>query len=334
MTNTSKAVPRGKMTCDLKLGYSCNNDCIHCVITDNRDALQDRSLAIDLTSEEAAELLATYSEEGASRVVLTGGEPTMREDFIDLVRLAAGYGFAIGVQTNGRALASEVMCDELSSFEQASYTIALHGDNAATHDAITQRNGSFLQTVSGIQNLRHRHCWVVGKVVISQKNCAELTGILRLFSELQVDKVNFAYPHALGNARRNRHSLLPRYRDLKGPLSQLVQVADQLGMTIDFEAVPFCVIPEYPEAVGELHELRGTKKYFTPVHGGTRDWNNARQAIKAKGTNCSRCIYDLICEGPWDEYLEYFGDTDLEPVSFVPQEAEKLLTKIINICDH
>jgi MoaA/NifB/PqqE/SkfB family radical SAM enzyme len=321
------------VTCDLKLGYSCNNDCIHCVIADNREALQQRAVPIDLTPEEAVALLMGYKQQGASRIVFTGGEPTIRSDFIDLVRRADACGFAIGIQTNGRALASEDLCDELWPCARLSFTIALHGDRAAVHDAITSRDGSFGETVRGIQNLVRRDYQVVGKVVVSQQNIGHLRGILRLFSRLKVDKVNFAYPHALGNARKNWKTLLPRYRDLEKPLGFLIKEAEKLHMTVDFEAIPFCIIPEFPEAVSELQEWRKTQKYFTPVHGGTRNWNAVRQAIKAKGENCSRCAYDLICEGPWSEYLEYFGTEDLKPVTLKPRAAEKVLGKIIRICN-
>lgn len=322
----------GQLICDLKLGYSCNNDCLHCVIAGNRDALLARSMAIDLTTEQAMNLLREYHRQGAARVVLTGGEPTIREDFVDLVRQAQSWGFAVGIQTNGRALACEALCDAIRGFDRLCFTIPLHGDSADFHDAVTQRQGSFEQTLAGIRNLARRGCRVEGKVVMSRGNLSRLGGMLKIYAESGVKRVNFAYPHALGNARKNRHLLLPRYTELGGCLEALIGAAQEFEVAIDFEAVPFCVIPAFPELVGELHELRGSEKRFTPVHDKTRDWNHARRAIKAKGPGCSRCVYDMICEGSWSEYLAWFGDVDLKPVEQDSPGVQKALEMIVRLC--
>ena len=50
---------------DLKVGFSCNNDCIHCVITDKKDTK-------DLTTEEIKKVIDTIPTD--TMVGFTGGE--------------------------------------------------------------------------------------------------------------------------------------------------------------------------------------------------------------------------------------------------------------------
>ena len=63
---------------DLKVGFSCNNNCIHCVIS-------DKTKEKDLSLEQIKELVNGYIEQyGEIQLTLTGGEVTIRKDFIQL----------------------------------------------------------------------------------------------------------------------------------------------------------------------------------------------------------------------------------------------------------
>ena len=73
---------------DIKVGYSCNNDCIHCVIAGKRRDIIRSSKKPDRTTEEVFEEIRQAKKNGVSRVVLTGGEITIRSDVFDIVRFA------------------------------------------------------------------------------------------------------------------------------------------------------------------------------------------------------------------------------------------------------
>ena len=71
---------------DIKMGYSCNNDCIHCVIQDFKDACIASGRPVDLTTEEYEREMEESREKGCDFIVFTGGEPTMRKDLLYLLR--------------------------------------------------------------------------------------------------------------------------------------------------------------------------------------------------------------------------------------------------------
>ena len=75
--------------------YRCNYRCQMCGVRQNRDKF----------AELPPEALAVVSERlwalGARHVVLTGGEPFLRKDLVDVVRVFARRGFSIRIQTNG-----------------------------------------------------------------------------------------------------------------------------------------------------------------------------------------------------------------------------------------
>ena len=95
-----------KKRLDLKVGYTCNNNCRFCVVADKRKFG-------DLTTKE----LKKQMEEGRKTcedIVFTGGEPTIRKDIFELVRYAKKLKFdTIQIQTNGRMFASKKFCEKI-----------------------------------------------------------------------------------------------------------------------------------------------------------------------------------------------------------------------------
>ncbi|NTU53319.1 MAG: radical SAM protein [Chlorobiaceae bacterium] len=314
--------------CDIKFGYTCNNQCVHCVVADDRRALEDLNLPTDLGTGDWRAILDTYRDVGAEYIVLTGGEVTIRPDFAEIVDYCCKSGLFIGLQSNGRAFADAEMCRVIEPVERIYCTIAIHGSTAAIHDAITGERGSFDQTVAGLRNLRAIGKGVTAKIVISKFNMHALPDILDLLDNVDIKQANFAFPHALGDARINFIDVVPRYQDIKPVLKHLVEKGRQLGIGIEFEAIPFCIVPDSPECVTEIYDLEKSIRLFKPVASTTLDWNEVRPAIKKKGKDCDQCLYGLFCEGCWSEYVDHFGDEELEPVKEASEATIRLISAV------
>ena len=59
------------------------------------------------------------------------------------------------------------------------------------------------------------------------------------------------------------------------------------------------------------------------------EWAKVRRAIKRKGTRCRACSFDLICEGPWEEYVDRFGSDEFVPLEFDGAAVTKVLSAVI-----
>jgi MoaA/NifB/PqqE/SkfB family radical SAM enzyme len=79
------------------LTHRCNLDCIHCYLRDDRDRAE-------LTTTDWLGLIDQAAEVGAVWLTLTGGEPTLREDFSVVYRHAKRRGLLVTVMTNGSVL--------------------------------------------------------------------------------------------------------------------------------------------------------------------------------------------------------------------------------------
>jgi len=300
-------------TADIKVGYRCNNRCVHCVIADQRERARTLRGNVDCSAREIDAQLLDARRSGLTHIVFTGGEPTIRRDFLELLFRARALGFQVSVQTNGRMLSNRAFATRAAR-SGATFVVALHGADAPVHDAIVAANGAFTQTVAGIRNARAVGLCVVGKIVLSRMNANVLPEIVGLLVSLGVSSVNVAFPHGLGHAREGFDDVVPRYRDIGASLRRTLDVHSSQA-TILFETVPYCWLHGYERHVAE----EGYRRSDEPiVHKQldleVRDWHQARLEQKRKFPACVRCRHDAICEGVWKEYAEAYGGEEFEPV--------------------
>jgi len=298
---------------DIKISFRCNNLCGFCAQGHKRDMYPDKS-----SGTVARELKKAYAG-GARSVVFTGGEPSLHPDILDLVRTARKIGFTgVQLQTNGRTMAYQGFCRELSRAGVTELGPSLHGAKAATHDALTGAAGSFTQTVAGIANAVKTGLPVVTNTVITSLNYRELPAIAALLIKLGVKQYQFAFVHIVGTAAENKKLLVPRKTTVMPYVTKGLDHGIARGVACYTEAIPFCLMKGYETRVAERIIPAG------PVVDADRtikDYGAYRKAEgKAKGPLCRECKYCELCEGPWREYPALYGWKEFKPV----RDFEKL----------
>lgn len=315
---------------DIKVGYSCNNNCIHCVIADKRNGISIKQKSIDRTFDECKKEILLSLENGAEEIVLTGGEASIRKDFLDILTLLRDKCLKVNLQTNGRAFHDYEFARKTAEFTNIYFSIALHGHNAELHDQITQREGSFNETIEGIKNLIGFNKLVSVKLVISKLNYKYLKEIVDLLEIIKVKHFNMAFPHGLGNAKKNFFDVVPKYTEIEPYLLRALENSMQKNILFDTEAIPYCFLEGFEEFASEIFlkkmkiEVRAVEKYI-------EDWDQRRLEIKKKGRQCSECLFMEICEGPWVEYIDNYGDSELKPIIPNAKNMMYILVKLRTI---
>jgi radical SAM protein with 4Fe4S-binding SPASM domain len=128
----------------LELTYRCNLDCIHCYCKGSED--KDR----ELSTRDWIKILEVLRKEGCIWLVLTGGEPLIRDDFLEIYSCARKKGFIISLFTNGLGLRDEIV-DYLAEFPPFSIEITLNGITRDTYESISQIKGSFAKVIRNIR---------------------------------------------------------------------------------------------------------------------------------------------------------------------------------------
>ncbi|MFH1540005.1 MAG: radical SAM protein [bacterium] len=294
-------------TLDLKVGYTCNNNCKHCVVGDKRHAFSDRKTG------EIMEIMS-WGRERCDRLVLTGGEPSIRRDFPELLSHARAMGYSLNVQTNARAFSHKKYVEELVAAAGTDITIvvALLSSDPNCHNYLTSSN-SFRQTLRGINNLLEAGVReIIINTVVTKSNYRTFPRHAAILSRLGVHSVQYAFVHVLGNAQKNIHSVLPRKSIVAPYIKNALGVLMRSGVKARCEAMPYCLMRGYEDCVSEAYipdtvvaDLGISILDFTGVR---------REEEKLKGERCPECVHFSKCEGPWRQYPEMFGWEEFEPV--------------------
>lgn len=299
---------------DIKLHYACNNNCIHCVIADQRTNVLTKGGRDFRTTAQVAAELAEARARGFELVTLTGGEPTIRRDLPDIVRAARALGLLVGLQTNGRMLAYPEVRDGLTGMG-IRFIIALHGPDAAVHDAVTRSPGSFDQTMDGIRALASAGEKITLKILMSRLNGARLDDLAATGLAAGVREFNFTFPHGLGNAAREFALAIPSFPEIIPSLTKALDMLRDAGAVYVTEAVPLCMLGGHMEHASESIFRASVQSEVRQLDQPARDWSRDRVESKIHPPECGTCRLLGSCEGIWREYFDFNGETGIVPVA-------------------
>jgi radical SAM protein with 4Fe4S-binding SPASM domain len=145
----------------LELTRACNLRCPHCFVEGGV------ARGGELSTARIIELLDEWSQMGVFSIILTGGEPTIHPDFLDIVQHAHGCGFVVGIATNGMPITERM----LSAIPREDVIISvsidhMHGQGArkgisdfeyATRKLLMMKRGGFntsIMTTTSSDNVR------------------------------------------------------------------------------------------------------------------------------------------------------------------------------------
>ncbi len=290
---------------DLKLGFKCNNNCLSC------PQAQNRHLG-DLSTDEVKFFLGEGRKRGSDQVVLTGGEPTVREDILEIIEFAKSIGYKdVQLQSNGRMFCYKEFCEKIIEAGAGSFMLGIHGPEAKVHDFLTRSPGAFEQAIQGVKNLKELGQPVSINSVVNKINYKRLPETAELFAGLKVKQLQFAFIHCVGNALEKIDLLLPKKSEVMPFMHKALDIGIKAGLLMRVEAYPFCFLKGYEKYSSELYmpykEVRNKARFW-------EDFRKIQWSAKRKGPQCSECKYDLVCPGPWVEYTNKFGFKELKPV--------------------
>jgi MoaA/NifB/PqqE/SkfB family radical SAM enzyme len=301
---------------DIKTGFSCNNDCVHCVAADRRELG-------DLTTQQVKAEVDRWREGPGDAVVVSGGEPTVRPDLAELVAHASlGGSCAVHLETNGSGLADAKTVRALREAGLTDALVAVHGHEAWLHDRIV-RAARFDGLRTALANLLEVGINVRTNTVISRYNARHLRAIVEFLTREHrgVRVMVLTYPHPLGNAWTFRHEVLLSYRDLQPHLLDALEAATEADVRVGVDAVPLCFLSGHEHQDLRLQERllgsRGSVKGsdFSVGEDGVADYVEALARDRTKAAACSQCSLDPLCQGVWRGYARVYGLPELQPVT-------------------
>lgn len=220
--------------------WHCNQKCVHCYA-----AGQVRAGEFELSTEEWKGILDKCREAGIPQVTFTGGEPTMREDLVELVDHA--QWFVTRLNTNGIKLTKE-LCASLKRASLDSMQITFYSANPFIHNKLVGA-ARFEETLAGIDNAIEAGISLSINTPLCTENM-DYVETLKFLRERGVRYVTCSGLITTGNATTEESEKLQLSTDeIKKVLKDAVEYCYANGMEISFTS-PGWVEDSFCEELG------------------------------------------------------------------------------------
>ncbi len=179
----------------------CNLKCQHCYYNAIYETSQNHR-----TDEVSYDHLCGAIEEllpfGLRGCKLSGGEPFLRKDLIDICRYIDSRGISVAIETNGTFI-NERDAKVLGQLHgRTTVSISIDGANPDTHETCRGISGCFNDTMRGLKYLVNAGVEVQVIVCLFEANKTELPRLMKICAEkgVRTFKMNFINP--IGRAKQ------------------------------------------------------------------------------------------------------------------------------------
>ena len=165
------------------LTYRCNLRCVHCYA--GHWCGQTRAAARELPTATVLDLLAAAAGAGCVSLLLSGGEPLLRDDFVAVYAGARSLGMVVDLFTNATLVRDEHV-EVLTAYPASRVEVSIYGATAGTYERVTRVPGSYARALRGIERLQEAGVRVGLKTMILRDNEAEVPAMEQLADRLGV----------------------------------------------------------------------------------------------------------------------------------------------------
>ena len=262
----------------------CNNNCRFCLDSHRKDRFHRKK-------EDIFDELKKAREKGNTKIIISGGDPTIHPDFIEIIKKSSELGFSkIQAITNGRMFADLQFLKKAVDVGLSEITFSIHSHKVELGDSLSRVSGSFKQALKAIENTKKFPKLIVNTdTVITRQNYKYLKNIFWLLHKKGIREMNLMNLCLTGNAYDSRSELAYSMEEAAPYVKEIIELAEKNNVVLWLSRFP----PEY---------LEGYEKYAEDPYKMVEDVKGMWETVFAnhaeppcRGIRCSNCGIRLIC---------------------------------------
>lgn len=311
-----------------ELTRACKLACKHC-----RAKAQPERHPGELSFEESKKVVEQIRDFGKPYplVVITGGDPLLREDVFEIVEYGVKNGLRMAIAFSGTDLATPEALDALKEAGISRIAISIDGSNESIHDGFRGIKGTFRESIKILKNARKVGISSQVNTTVTKFNLRDLANIAKLAMDNDVTLWDVFFVVPTGRAKAE---YMPSSQEFEDVLNWLYDVSRVLNVKSS-AATHLRRIELQRDAgmgprVSELyHELLDQIDFEIDVDGG-----NAKIVAGGHGRSLVDGIRRMtgITDGKGMLFISHVGE--VYPSGFLPLTAgnvrEKSLKDIYN----
>ncbi|VAX23506.1 Radical SAM heme biosynthesis protein AhbC, 12,18-didecarboxysirohaem deacetylase [hydrothermal vent metagenome] len=174
----------------------CNLECVHCY-----SSSKARNFNNELSTEQTFKVVGDLKRAGVPALILSGGEPLLRDDTLDIAKRAREVGIITSLSTNGTQI-DEQMADRVAEADFSYVGISLDGMEEI-HDRFRGLKGSFKLAVDGLRRCKERGLKAGTRFTLTKLNIEDLPAIFDFAESEKVDKLYLSHLVYSGRGQAN-----------------------------------------------------------------------------------------------------------------------------------
>ncbi|MBN1195675.1 MAG: radical SAM protein [Methanomicrobiaceae archaeon] len=173
----------------------CPLKCPHCYV----QAGENETVGV-LSTDEALAVIDQIRDAGTPVVVLSGGEPLMREDLCTIARYGTERGLRMVMGTSGYFL-DRSMAARLRDAGIRAVAVSIDAADPAVHDAVRGVSGAWQKAVQAVRNCRDEGMDVRINMTVMRPRAGDVHAVVELGQSLGVTDYQVFFPVPTGRAQ-------------------------------------------------------------------------------------------------------------------------------------
>jgi len=243
--------------------------------------------------------------------LLSGGEPTMRADLLQLLEACAEAGAPrLGIHTDGLVLTSDRVVAQLRDAGLQRVRIALHSPRLDAHDWLVDIPGAGKRVLRAIKTCAAAGLEVEVEACVTRPTSTHLSELVEILARLRVDSLHLRRTTGRGRAMEDMIAISPRLGLAQPSLEAAVREAMRWGITPRLHRFPTCAAAGVMQSISPV----GSERWLAI---DTPEWQALLNdfADPAPERGCPECPGEPHCAGAPSDYVARFGRLELDSQS-------------------
>lgn len=191
-----------------ELTARCNLNCRMCYI--HMSPEQQSACGKELTAAQWLQLGRQAVDAGMIYLLITGGEPMLRPDFLEIYREMVKMGVKVSINTNGTLITPEIL-ECFRKYPPEMVNVSIYGASSATYHSLCGVASGYEKAIQGILRLKEAGLRVNINTTFTSCNEADLEALTAFAKEhaLPIRTAAYVYPKVRNGQEEQTVTLSP-----------------------------------------------------------------------------------------------------------------------------
>jgi len=297
----------------LAICYICNEHCSFCPCS--KEEKENRMITPFF---EVQNTIDSFVQNNISDITISGGEPTLHPDFIEIIKYAFRKKLRVTVLTNSERFSSNEFVKELSKnvdISRLRIITTIHSEISTEHEKANSTFGSFERTINGLKNMISFGAKVIIKHCITKENYQQLLDFYKFIDEIfpECIDVQLCSIDYCGMPQNILPDKMLTFSMLKPHLEKLfdyhIEKKDSKRNLYCIN-MPLCSCDPY---YWKYISRRRKQMYNAYKDPHSNESKISKNIVGIDETICKKCRVISICCGTYNTAFEYFGSNIVKP---------------------